>query len=151
MEVTINHQIETFFDAYAERFNKALGANPTDDVEGTINAFADCFIEASPLGVSCGQNDDNFRAQIPKGNAFYRGIGTQSMKIHALNITPLDDYHVQAKVHWQADYKKKDGSKDTIDFDVIYFLQVLEGTPKVFAYITGDEQKVYKEKGIIPG
>jgi hypothetical protein len=151
MEVTINQAVEMFFSAYEARFNTALGDLATDDVEGTASAFADYFVEASPVGVSGGKNDDGFRAMIPKGNDFYRSIGTQLMKIKSLKITPLDDYHVQAKVSWQAAYKKKDGSKDSIDFDVIYFLQVLNGPPKIFAYITGDEQKVYKEKGIVPG
>jgi len=151
MEITVNQQLETFFAAYEARFNQALGDNPQDDVEGTMAAFADCFIEASPLGLSCAQNDEQFRTQIPKGNAFYRSIGTQSMKIMALTITPLDDYHVQTKVHWQAQYKKRDGGEETIDFDVIYFLQLLGNQPKIFAYITGDEQKVLQEHGLIPG
>jgi hypothetical protein len=150
MEVTVNHQLETFFSSYQERFNQALGDLATDDVEGTASAFADFFVEASPVGVSGGKNDDEFRAMIPKGNAFYRSIGTQSMKIEAITITPLDDFHVQAKVSWHSEFKKKDGSKESIDFDVIYFLQILDGPPKIFAFITGDEQKAYKEKGIVP-
>jgi uncharacterized ParB-like nuclease family protein len=34
--------------------------------------------------------------------------------------------------------------------DVIYFVQALDGQPKIFAFIAGDEQKVYEEKGIVP-
>jgi hypothetical protein len=43
--------------------------------------------------VNCGRNDEQFRAAIPQGNAFYRSIGTKSMKITGLEITPLDDFH----------------------------------------------------------
>jgi hypothetical protein len=148
---TVDQQIQEFFDAYAGRFNKALGDNFQDDIEGTTSAFADCFIEASPVGISCGKNDENFRAQIPKGNAYYRSIGTQSMNVKSIDVTPLDDYHAQAKVYWQSRYQKKDGSNVTIDFEVIYMLQILNGPPKIFAYITGDEQKVLQEHGLISG
>jgi hypothetical protein len=150
METTINEQLETFFEEYEARFNRALSGTTTADVDATQAAFADCFVEASPSGVSCGKNDANFRAQIPKGNEFYRSLGTQSMKIISLKITPLDEYHTQVKVHWRAVYKKKDDSQEKIDFDVFYFLQTLNRQPKIFAYITGDEQAVYKERGLLP-
>jgi hypothetical protein len=71
------------------------------------------------------------------------------MKIMALDITWLNDMHVMAKVCWQAIYQKKDGNKETINFDVFYFLQKQNGALKIFAYITGDEQAVLKERGLI--
>jgi hypothetical protein len=56
------------------------------------------------------------------------------------------------KVRWHAEYAKRDssGKPITTDFDVIYFLQVLNDTPKIFAYITGDEQQAYQDLGIAP-
>jgi hypothetical protein len=145
-----NETIEAFFKAYAARMNHALGDHPRDDVEGSVNAFADFFVEASPKGVFGGKNDDEFRAKIPQGNAFYRSLGTQSMTIETLAITPLDKHHVYARVHWKAIYKKQDGSTIPLEFDVIYFLQVLNNTPKIFAYIAGDEQGMYEKNGIVP-
>lgn len=143
-------KLEDFFAAYAARTNAALADPPEVNAEATANAFAGCFIEASPNGIHCGTNNDEFRAAIPKGYEFYRSIGTKSMEIGSLTLTPLDDFHTQAKVHWVAKYQKQDGSQDEIEFDVIYFVQLLGDEPKIFAYITGDEQQVYKDKGLIP-
>jgi hypothetical protein len=151
--MTVNKgQIEKFFQAYADRFKPALVEPPQVDVDGTVASFAECFVEASPVGIICGQNDDSFRKQIPKGLAFYRSIGTKAMLIDALEITPLDDFHWMAKIHWKAHYQKS-GTNDpekTIEFNVIYFVQAVEDTPKIFAYIAGDEQKVMQEHGLIP-
>jgi hypothetical protein len=147
-----NHQavIKEFFTAYENRFNNALGENPKDDIEGTMAAFAECFVESSPLGVHCGQNNDEFRAVIPQGNARYRSIGTKSMKIDGLDITSLDDFHAMTKVHWNSRYVRKDGKEVTIKFDVIYLLNFKDDKPRIFAYITGDEAKTLKENGIMP-
>ena len=149
MDVT--RQIEVFFAEYAARFNRSLQDPPVVDVDGVLASFADCFIEASPLGVNCGKNDAQFREVIPQGFAFYKSIGTTAMNVKGVDVTPLDEFHVMARVHWDARYRRQDGSKMQIEFDVIDFLQALDGQPKVFAYITGDEQKVLREHGLIPG
>jgi hypothetical protein len=143
-------KLKVFFAEYAARFNRSLADKPEYDIEATAGAFANFFIEASPLGVNCGHNDDEFRAMIPKGFEFYRSIGTRSMKIPSLSITPLDDYHSMVKVHWAAQYEKQDGSEKRIEFDVYYFLQMIDDKTRIFAYITGDEQKVLRENGLIP-
>jgi hypothetical protein len=105
------NQMEDFFAAYAAGFNRALADVPEIDVEATAGAFADCFIAADPNGVSCGKNDEQFRAQIPEGFAFYRSIGTKSMRVASLAVTPLDDYHLMAKVRRVSVYRKKGGGK----------------------------------------
>ncbi len=46
--------------------NDALADPPKIDAEATAAAFADCFVEASPVGINCGKNDETFLAQIPK-------------------------------------------------------------------------------------
>jgi hypothetical protein len=143
-------QIRQFFNEYAARFNRALQDPPVEDVEASAGAFADCFIGASPAGVRCGNNDEQFRTVIPQGNAFYRSIGTRSMQITRLEITPLDDIHAMARVYWDSHYSKKTGEDVQIQFEVIYLLQILAGRPKVFGYITGDEQKLLKEHGLLP-
>jgi hypothetical protein len=140
--------LRKFFAEYEARMNKALGEPPEIDVEATAEAFADCFVEASPVGIVCG-NKEQLRPQIPKGYEFYRSIGTTFMKIMGLETTQLDNLHTMAKVHWDSRYVKKDGKKVQIEFDVIYLLQLIGDTPKIFAYITGDEQKVLKEHGLI--
>ena len=142
-------KVQAFFNDYEARFNQSLQEPPVVDVDGVVGAFAGCFVEASPVGVNCGKNDDQFRQAVPQGFAFYKSIGTTSMKIAALDITPLDDYHVMAKVHWDSRYTTSNG-EEKIEFDVIYFLQLLNEQPKIFAFITGDEQKVLQERGLIP-
>lgn len=141
-------KIDTFFDTYARRFNDAL-TGETYDVEGTASAFAECFVEASPLGVNCGKNDEEFRESIPKGFAYYKSIGTRGMNIVSKEVIPIDDYHAMVKVHWMATYLKKNREEVNIGFDVFYLLQGLGEQIRIFAYITGDEQKVMQEYGLI--
>jgi hypothetical protein len=143
----IEQNINDFFHSYQELFKHALEGKT--DIEPVAQSFANCFLEASPLGVNCGKNDDEFRKMIPKGYEFYRSIGTKAMNILSKDITYLDDFHTMVKVHWKADYIKKDKQELSIEFDVIYFLQDLKNTLKIFAYITGDEKKVMKEHGLI--
>jgi hypothetical protein len=139
--------IKAFFTAYESRFNASLAGNI--DVEGTMRSFANCFVEATPAGITCGKNDEQFREAIPKGIEFYRSIGTTEMKILAMDITVLDDFHAMAEVYWEAIYNTKDGKEEVIEFTVIYFVQGLNDQIKIFAYITGDEQKVLRERGLI--
>lgn len=142
-------QIREFFSAYEKRFNDALLESPVVDLRGMIDSFARYFVGASPAGVMGGKNGLLFRLMLRRGYAFYRKIGTKSMTIDALEITPLDDYHVMAKIHWNSQYLRKDGREVAIEFDNIYFLQVLNDTPEIFAYITGDEQKVLRDHGLV--
>jgi hypothetical protein len=143
----LSQKIENFFKAYEQRFMDGLKGKV--DVNGTIASFAECFMESSPVGVNCGRNDAKFREVIPKGYEFYKSIGTQSIKILSKEITVLDEFHMMCKVHWQSKYLTKDKKEEVIDFDVFYFLRYLNDELKIFAYITGDEQKVLKERGLV--
>jgi hypothetical protein len=107
-------------------------------------------VEASPAGVIGGKNNKDFLKAIPRGNAFYQSIGTQSMKIVNKTIIPIDPLHAIVKIHWSSQYIKKDNSPLMLDFDVTYLLQLRETGPKIFAYITGDEQKALQENGLVP-
>lgn len=141
-------RLKDFFAEYEARFNRALAGE--FDVEETADLFADCFMEANPFGVMGAKNDDLFRLMIPKGYEFSRSIGAKAMLIDSIKLSSLDEYHSMAKVHWRAIYIKKDGSEDIIEFDVIYFVQTIGEKPKIFAYITGDEQGILRERGLIP-
>lgn len=142
----IGERIRDFFTGYEERYAQALAGDL--DVEATASAFADAFIEANPMGVNAGKNDEEFKNQIPKGMEFYRKIGTRTMEVDAVSITTLDDHHHMAKVHWKSVYDKN-GKDIKIEFDVIYLLQDIDQMLKIFAYITGDELGVMKEYGLI--
>ncbi|MOA64116.1 hypothetical protein D3C78_1900710 [compost metagenome] len=55
-----------------------------------------------------------------------------------------------AHVAWTATYARKDQPDVAIDFDVHYFVQTLDReAPKVFGWVTGDEQALLREHGII--
>jgi hypothetical protein len=147
----MKQKIEKFFSEYAARFNRSLLDPPEIDAEGVTDSFSSFIVGANPLGVAGAKNDEQFRARIIQGFRFYKGIGTTSMKVASLDITPLDELHAMVKVHWDSRYRKKDDEEERIEFDVIYLLQLLDGRLKIFAYITGDEQKVLRERGLIPG
>ena len=142
----INDQIEQFFEEYEKRFAEGLAGNAV--AEETAKAFADFFVEASPDGIIGGKNDQEFRDRVPQGYDFYRSIGITKMEIRQLDITELNEQHYMVEVYWESFYDK-DGEPGSIEFSVIYFLQHLNGSLKVFAYITGDEQAVLKEKGLV--
>jgi hypothetical protein len=142
------HAIERFFAAYAQRFNDSLKEKPVVDAAGVRNSFAPYFVEASPVGVQGGKNGLMFRMMIPRGFAHYKKIGTTAMNVTSLEVTDIDDMHVMARVGWDSRYRK-DGKEIRIPFTNVYLLQVTDEGPKIFAYITGDEQKVMKEHGLI--
>lgn len=142
-------KLEAFFEAYAKRFNEALQGKDVD-VDAAVDAFAESFIEASPKGVISGKNDAEFKKAIPKGYDFYKSIGTKSMEIIDKGITLLDEFHAMVKIGWKANYEKKDSKTLAIEFDVFYIVQELNNTIKIFAYITGDEEKVLKDNGLTP-
>ncbi len=142
--------IERFFTGYEEEFNRALASPEEADVEAMAAAFADCFVGADPHGVRCGQNDDALREQIARGHAFYREIGVTTMRIRVLAPTPLDRWHWGVRVSWVAEYGC-DGSTGTIEFEVLYLLQVLDGRPRIFAWIAGNEEEALREHGLVGG
>jgi len=141
--------VEEFFSMYENQFNSGLatdGANIGDEIG---RSFADCFVESTPAGVRCA-NRDTFANKVRDGFNFYKGIGSKSMTIVSKDISLLDDLHAMAKVYWKYDYEKE-GKSGSIDFHVIYFLTFAsDNLPKIFAYVAGDEQKVLREKGLIP-
>lgn len=139
--------IERYFEQYEQQFRDGMAGRQVD-LDAVTACFADCFVEASPVGVICSQNDEKLRQSIPKGYRFYRDIGATAMTIENKEVTLLDDYHAMIKVHWLSGYHKE-GKQISIAFDIFYFLQYLHGSLKMFAYITGDEQKVLKEHGLI--
>lgn len=142
-------EIANFFAAYEKRFNDGLTGKV--DIEGTMQSFADCFVEASPLGIQCAHNGNDFRNAIPKGYDFYRSIGTQAMTITGRQIKLIDDLHAMVTIHWKSTYQRKqDSSQVVIEFDVHYFTQQQQtGGLRIFAFITGDERKVLREHGLV--
>jgi predicted ester cyclase len=147
MPETQLEQVKAFFARYAERFNRSLAGEKVDPKD-VAESFAKHFVEASPSGVAGGKNGLVFRWMIPRGFAHYKKLGTTQMEIADLVIEPLDALHALAKVRWDSRYQKKDGTGDRIEFDVTYLLHFEGGEPKIFAYITGDEERILREHGL---
>jgi hypothetical protein len=150
MVVDRREEIERFFAAYAKRSDDALHEPPVEDVEGVIESFAPFFVEASPKGVAGGPNDASFRKAIPEGFANYRKVGGKAMRIARIKVTDLDDINSHARVDWEFDYERPaDGRKGTIAFQNIYLMNFAGGPPKIFAYITPDEEQAMKDHGLL--
>jgi hypothetical protein len=139
--------IRTFLERYERFFNESLGGNTNMDEVAAI--YASEFIAASPSGVMAGKNDDQLKQVVAQGYARYRAIGTKEMRIRDVRLSPVDDHHCVAHVAWTATYARKDQPDVAIDFDVHYFVQELDAEPKVFGWVSGDEQALLRKHGII--
>jgi hypothetical protein len=142
--------IEAFFDDYARRSTDALKHPPVEDIDGVVRSFAPFFVESSPRGVVGGENGDDFRQRIPEGFANYRKVGGKAMRITGIAVTEIDDVNVMATVDWAFDYVRPSDSKaGSVSFTNRYFLSLAGGKPKIFAYITPDEEQAMKDHGLM--
>ncbi|MBO3275177.1 nuclear transport factor 2-like protein [Pseudomonas schmalbachii] len=140
--------VRKLFERYKRLFNQSLGGDT--DMDEVASLYAPEFIGAAPAGVRTGKNDDQFRQLLAQGYAHYRAMGTREMRIRNVHLSPIDDRHCMAHVAWTATYARKDQPDVAIDFDVHYLVQKLDGEePKVFGWVTGDEQTLLREHGII--
>lgn len=139
--------VRKFFERYETVFNRSLGGNMGMDEVAAL--YASEFIAASPTGVMAGKNDDQLRQVMAQGYARYREIGTKEMRLSNVRLSPIDERHCVAHVAWTAIYARKNQPDVPIDFDVHYFIQKLNEEPKVFGWVSGDEQAVLKQHGII--
>lgn len=83
-----------------------------------------------------------------EGYKYYRAIGTQEMQFLDVSVAKIDELHVIAHTTWQATYLKDD-QEITIPFNAHYLLQIRQNKPVIFVWITGDEQQLLQEYGII--
>jgi hypothetical protein len=143
----IEVSVRKFFERYERLFNRSLGGDT--DMDEVAALYASEFIAASPAGVTTGRNDDRLKQVMAQGYARYRSIGTKEMRIRTVRLSPMDDHHCVAHVAWTATYARKDQPDIAIDFDVHYFVQKLDGAPKVFGWVSGDEQALLRKHGII--
>jgi hypothetical protein len=56
-----------------------------------------------------------------------------------------------ARVFYSSEYERSVGDLVTIDFDVTYMLHIEGATPRIFAYVAGDEQAALRENGLLAG
>src|SRR5690606_29266057 len=100
-------------------------------------------------GVETGRVDDKFLRGMVEGYDHYRQIGTQAMKIRHLRVEPIDEWHGIAHVGWGATYAREDLPQTEIDFEVHYLVQVINGSARVFGWMSGDETALLKARGVI--
>lgn len=86
---------------------------------------------------------------MAEGYARYRAMGAKAMRIRSFRLTPMDEQHCVAHVGWTASYARKDGADVPIEFDAHYLVQTLDGESKVFGWVSGDEEALLREHGII--
>ena len=139
--------IQEFFVRYQRFFTEALAGNL--DADELLALYASDFIAASPLGVMSGQNDDTLKQNMINGYAHYRAIGTKSMQVRRIRVSPIDNQHAVAHVSWTAVYAKDMQPDISVDFEVHYFVQELKGQLRVFGWVSGDEQELLRERGIV--
>ena len=139
--------VRKLFERYESFFNRSLRGDM--DLDEVAALYASEFIAASPSGVTTGKNDDQLKQVMAQGYAHYRAIGTKEMRIRDVRLSPIDNHHCVAHVAWTATYARIDQPDVAIDFDVHYFVQKLDGEPKVFGWVSGDEQALLRKHGII--
>lgn len=140
-------EVRKLFERYEDFFNRSLAGDAS--MEEVSSLYAAEFIAASPAGVMAGKNDDQFRQAMTQGHAHYRAIGTKGMRVRGVRISPVDEHHCVAHVAWTAIYARDGRADVAIDFDVHYFVQKLAGEPKVFGWVSGDEQALLREHGVV--
>jgi hypothetical protein len=147
-EESIMHtDVRAFFERYERLFNQALVGD--GDLDEVMGLYASEFIAASPAGVTAGKNDAQLRQTMAQGYAHYRTIGTRGMRIRDVRISPIDGLHCLAHVAWTATYARDSGPDVAIDFEVHYLVQRSGGALKVFGWVSGDEQALLREHGVI--
>ena len=143
----MENAVRKFFERYESIFNRSLGGDM--DMDAVASLYASEFIAASSAGVKAGKNDDQLKQVMAEGYARYREMGTKEMRIRNIHVSPMDEHHCMARIAWAATYFRKDQPDIAIDFDVHYFVQKLDGEPKVFGWVSGDEEALLRKHGIV--
>ncbi len=139
---------EKVFRDYVALFNSAITGEV--DAGGIRASYAEYFVSAGAGGaVRGGANDAEYAEVLKQGAGFYRAIGLQGMKLLKVESAPIDVEHDMVRPFFRADYRKKDGSEVSIEFDVVYMLQRRAEGPKIFAFVAGDEMALYREHGLV--
>ena len=140
-------RVRAFFERYERLFNQALAGEA--DMDAVAALYASEFIAATPAGVAAGRNDARLAEVMAEGYARYRAIGTKAMRLRDVRLSPIDERHCAAHVAWTATYDRGAAPDLSIDFDVHYLMQQLEGEPRIFGWVSGDEQALLRQHGIL--
>jgi hypothetical protein len=139
--------VRILFGRYEQSFKRALIGDV--DMDQIASLYAPEFIASTPGGVVTGKNDEKLKQVMAEGYSRYRAQGMKDMAMRDLRIAPIDEQHCVAHVVWTATNARKDRADIAIEFDVHYFVRELNSEPRVFGWVSGDEQALLKQHGII--
>ncbi len=143
-------EVEAFFAVYGRRSSDALRQPPVEDIDGLVAAFGPYFVAASPKGIAGTANDDTLRGAIAANFERYRSIGGTSMEVTNVEVVPIDDLNVMARVGWRFSYdRSKDRKRGLMDFTNFYFLNASDGPLRIFAAVTPDEEAALRQEGLV--
>jgi hypothetical protein len=136
------------FRRYAQVYEQSL--HGPVHVSAIRAFFAEAFLAASLDGrVAAGSNDEAFGQSLARGFEFYRSIGNTSMHVDRVEAHALCEGHDRVRVHYTAGYRRKDGGRVAIRFDVLYLMQRRDGRPRIIGFFAGDEMAAYRKHGLI--
>lgn len=138
--------VRKFFERYESIFRRALRSDI--DMNEVAQLYAPEFIAASPAGVASGKNDDQLKQVMAQGYARYRDQGMKDMQLRKVRVSSIDEENCVAHVAWEATYRREDQADISIDFEVHYFVRGLNSEPKVFGWVSGDEEALLKKHGL---
>ncbi len=147
---THEKKARALFQDYSRRSNEALRDPAHADVEALAGTFADHFVGAGPAGVMGAAKDKSFPATLRQGFEAYRAMGGTRFEIVHLAVEALDEFNAMVRADWEFDYvRPRDDAKGTITFHNVYFVNFAGGDPKIFAWVTPDEQQAMKDHGLV--
>lgn len=138
--------LEAFFRAYATMMDDGVRTGRIDG-EAVAAFFADAFVGAAPAGVAVGENK-GLGATIDGAIEGYRAMGGTRFVAERIAIEELAPASAMATLDWRFDYDR-DGRTGSIRFTNRYLVNSAGGTPKIFAWVTPDEQQALAEHGLI--
>jgi hypothetical protein len=138
--------VRQLFERYEGSFNAGLKGEV--DLPAVAALYADSFIAASPSGLFTGKNDEELKKVTVQGFKHYRETGVQQMVVRDLHLSVIDALHGLARVEWSATYQVK-GQEKIIAFTNVYLVRLEGATARVFGWITGDEEALLRQHGIV--
>lgn len=146
---SLEARARALFEDYGRLSNEALRDPQRADTGRLADAFAAYFVGANPLGVMGGAKGESFPTTIKRGFEVYRAAGGTRLEIVHLEVETLDPFNAMVRADWEFDYvRPRDGATGTIAFRNVYFVNFADGQPRIFAWITPDEQKAMREHGL---
>ncbi len=140
---------EQLMRRYGELMDEGVRTGATNG-EKLAAMYAEYCVGSSPAGVFGAKLDDGFGQMVRDGLSNYRRMGGTAFVVEAVAVEPVNDAHDLARVGWRFDYvRPSDGATGTIRFENIYFVTRVGPEPKIFAWVTPDEQAALREHGLI--